>query len=112
MNQTWKKRWIAALRGGKYQQGRGQLRHEGQHCCLGVLCDITEPDGWQTVEQRTEIGDLLIRRQEQHRGHAVMVGPSVAAKAQLDYADEKVLMEMNDGGVPFDRIADYIEENL
>jgi hypothetical protein len=33
--------WAAALRSGKYKQGKGWLRKDDRFCCLGVLCDIT-----------------------------------------------------------------------
>lgn len=35
-----KKRWVAALRSGKYKQGKGTLLAGGKYCCLGVLCEI------------------------------------------------------------------------
>lgn len=39
------KKWIKALRSGKYKQGQGTLKQynrkgEAQHCCLGVLCEL------------------------------------------------------------------------
>lgn len=39
------KKWIKALRSGKYKQGQGTLkqyntRGQVQHCCLGVLCEL------------------------------------------------------------------------
>ena len=34
--------WIAALRSGKYEQGRMSLCSGGQFCCLGVLAEITD----------------------------------------------------------------------
>lgn len=34
-------KWVAALRSGKYKQGRQYLRtFEDNYCCLGVLCEI------------------------------------------------------------------------
>lgn len=37
------KRWVKALRSGKYKQGRGQLRsRDGRYCCLGVLCELSK----------------------------------------------------------------------
>jgi len=39
--------WTNALRSGKYEKGRGNLKSENEetgnatYCCLGVLCDIT-----------------------------------------------------------------------
>ena len=41
-----KERWIEALESGKYTQGRGQLRLQDSFCCLGVLCDLVNPNGW------------------------------------------------------------------
>jgi hypothetical protein len=30
------KKWVAALRSGRFDQGRGRLCIDGKHCCLGV----------------------------------------------------------------------------
>lgn len=41
MKASIKKKWLEALRSGKYQQGRGQLKCMGErYCCLGVLTDL------------------------------------------------------------------------
>jgi len=40
MNKRIKKLWIAALRGGNYNQTTGTLRDDDGYCCLGVLCDV------------------------------------------------------------------------
>jgi hypothetical protein len=44
MNQEIKKKWVAALRSGKYKQGTGKLKKStpdgDRFCCLGVLCDL------------------------------------------------------------------------
>lgn len=44
------KKWIKALRSGKYKQGRGYLarynkKKELRYCPLGVLCDLAVKDG-------------------------------------------------------------------
>lgn len=45
------RKWIAALRSGKYNQGRCYLRSKTDHfCCLGVLCDLYYPDGWEDTD--------------------------------------------------------------
>ena len=41
------KKWVRALRSGKYKQGTGVLEHvdnkgKSSFCCLGVLCKITK----------------------------------------------------------------------
>jgi len=41
MNKRIKSKWLKALRSGKYEQGKYNLRDsENKYCCLGVLCDI------------------------------------------------------------------------
>ena len=49
MKQNIMKKWIKALRSGKYKQGEGTLKQydskgQAQHCCLGVLCDLYNQD--------------------------------------------------------------------
>ena len=39
------KKWVKALRSGKFNQGTGTLKQynskgQPQHCCLGVLCEL------------------------------------------------------------------------
>jgi hypothetical protein len=41
MNPEVKAGWIAALRSGKYEQGKSYLHRGNEYCCLGVLCEIT-----------------------------------------------------------------------
>lgn len=43
---TLKTKWIEALRSGKYRQTREILKDGKGYCCLGVLCDVTQPDRW------------------------------------------------------------------
>lgn len=47
MKTTWpklpkafKKKWVAALRSGKFEQGQCTLRDGKQYCCLGVACAV------------------------------------------------------------------------
>ena len=40
MKKTIKKKWLAALRSGKYKQTEGMLKNKEGFCCLGVLCDL------------------------------------------------------------------------
>ena len=47
-------KWLTALESGEYTQARGMLRDsEDNFCCLGVMCDIVQPDHWvkTTVKQ-------------------------------------------------------------
>ena len=38
------KKWIVALRSGKYNQIKGRLNDSRGFCCLGVACDILIPE--------------------------------------------------------------------
>ncbi len=41
MNKKIKAQWVAALKSGKYKQGKNKLRTRvGSFCCLGVLCNL------------------------------------------------------------------------
>lgn len=49
MDKTIMKKWVKALRSGKYKQGRGTLcqvdkKGNESFCCLGVLCDLYNKD--------------------------------------------------------------------
>lgn len=40
-----RKKWIQALRSGKFKQGMNYLEKNGKHCCLGVACRVIQPKG-------------------------------------------------------------------
>ena len=40
------RKWVEALRSGKYKQTRGALRDGDAFCCLGVACDISGTGKW------------------------------------------------------------------
>lgn len=44
---SYMKAWIEALRSGKYEQGESSLRNGDKMCCLGVACDVIDPEGWE-----------------------------------------------------------------
>lgn len=47
MDAKLKAQWLDALRSGEYKQGKEMLRtQDNSYCCLGVLCDVVDPDGW------------------------------------------------------------------
>lgn len=50
--------WVRALRSGKYEkQTDGYLRCGDAFCCLGVLCDLENPDGWKATDLPPLSGD-------------------------------------------------------
>lgn len=40
LERNFKRRWVAALRSGKYKQTVGNLYDGGGFCCLGVMCAL------------------------------------------------------------------------
>lgn len=121
MNKKIKKKWLAALRSGKYKQAKGKLRRsipntsQYKHCCLGVLCDI----------YRKETG----KGEFNSTGHYVIDGEygyGILPEAVRDWAGlTRSNPEVKYGGgnmciasvndmekVGFERIADLIEESL
>lgn len=48
-----KRDWVAALRSGKYEQGKDSLLSDNGYCCLGVLCKLQGID-----DAHLEFGDF------------------------------------------------------
>lgn len=118
MNSEIKKLWLAALRGQgpkKYKQGAGGLRNlSDEYCCLGVLCDVVDPEGWARVESWPDWPNWL------HRDAHGVLSEEVYKKAGLlvpnPYVRINGLVETlayhNDAGNSFEVIAKAIEEQL
>lgn len=102
MDAEMKETWLAALRSGKYKQGKWNLRSEGlgeepHFCCLGVLCEATGAT-YKACEAVKKVYDDC--------------GLLVNYGGIPQYEVER-LWTMNDrDGMPFEEIADWIEENL
>lgn len=93
-----KKKWIKALRSGKYKQARKKLLSPktGGMCCLGVLCHISGVSREVLLDHNPDVdGDGL--------------------GAEFNYLSRPLrheLAQKNDGGSSFKTIANYIEKNL
>lgn len=88
MNKTFKRKWVKALRSGRYEQGQSCLKQGDRFCCLGVLCQITNARNWNS--------------------HA-MPTSSQLKRFGLDNDVSLTLASMNDAGSTFKQIAKYIE---
>ena len=97
MKTALKQKWVQALRSGKYEQGSGRLREDDCFCCIGVLADILDPAGWND---------------DWWNGQDCTLTDDGCDTAELDAQAHDHLTEMNDNGMPFPKIADWIEENL
>lgn len=99
MRKEVKDAWVAALRSGKYKQGKMALCSAEKFCCLGVLVDINlEPlnMAWNVdIDPRAGILPL---------GLGQVLG--------IDLATQTRLAQLNDEGWAFEEIAHEIEESL
>lgn len=107
-------KWVAALRSGKFQQGRRKLVQtapNGQklHCCLGALCAISP---WKNTYDRMSWGStnnkVLPEKIRRWAGMASSTGEMTLGTGRITTA----LSMMNDRRCfSFDEIADSIETN-
>lgn len=105
LHPVFKKKWLAALRSGKYKQGRGYLleiddQGNKTYCCLGVACKVVRI-GDQYLDSELITQDMVR-----------------APKMLMSGKHVDVLTQMNDGGTAgiirknFKQIANWIEKNL
>lgn len=131
INKELVKKWVEALRSGKYKQGRSALRNrDNEFCCLGVLCDISKQDlgiDWKLDDEiyyMEELGGVLPDKVWEYLGKGV-----TNYKVEISTTNSKIpsslfgegvllknyvyLVTLNDCyGVSFERIADIIEEEF
>ena len=119
MNKTIKKRWLAALRGEKYKQGKRALQtSDGKFCCLGVLCDLykkTAEGKRQNAEwQKSEDGFMFFTEVQQQENYLPQVVVKWAGlRGHNPMAGGEVLSHLNDQtSEGFRGIANRIEEEL
>jgi hypothetical protein len=132
MKTTVAKKWVKALRSGKFKQGtnflKTSVKNKVNHCCLGVLCELYDQEQKRKhkkrLNQTTEriyhyVDDKLCYRID----NRVDVLPKAVQKwagindnsgnvsfiNRVTFAYES-LVDMNDGGCTFNRIAKVIEK--
>lgn len=98
MDKEFLKKWVEALRSGKYKQGQNCLRKGDTYCCLGVACDVINPDDWEFDRGAWTW----------NKGYLFM--PS---RFGMTHGFQTSLSKMNDEeGKNFDEIAMFIETHL
>lgn len=133
MNKNIAKKWVKALRSGKYKQGDGYLKitdcsGDSCHCCLGVLCELYNEEQKRSKKKQIRVHEVewdgisVIRFGQGKNDRGVTVLP----KNVQDWAGMKTesgtaegfplwatdLAELNDSGADFDSIATTIENNV
>lgn len=129
MDKKIKRRWLRALRSGKYTQCQGSLHlKDDGFCCLGVLCDVLKKD-FKNVDWEDSgyfrYGDS---NEEECRffGCQGLLPKEIAKRSKLESRDPEVIIgkdedgyyklmplsKLNDEGKPFKEIADLIAKSL
>jgi len=114
MNPEFKQKWVDALRSGEYKQGTGELHNieADTYCCLGVVCEVIKPKGWDGLCLTGLDRDGEFARLQN------FLTQDVLDLLNVTETQASILWQMNDGFVivdqpkSFDEIATYIEENL
>ena len=99
------KAWVAALRSGKYAQGKNLLRTAtGRFCCLGVACELAAEAG--VIASFTDGGYGI---EHENKVLPEQVINWLGLRNDAGYYGGNSLAQMNDSGATFDNIADLIE---
>lgn len=72
MPKSIRRKWLNALRSGKYKQGKGALEKDGKYCCLGVLQCVVDGD----VERSSKGGSLGFPSGKWLKKNAIYFGDS------------------------------------
>jgi hypothetical protein len=106
------RKWVEALRSGKYQQTTGALCRDGKYCCLGVACEVAIENGVLVVRRGT--GENVVRydSREGVLPWAVLEWLGIDEKdPELGKSQSMVASDWNDHvRADFTKIADLIEE--
>lgn len=111
MNRRIQRRWLSALRSGKYKQTFHTLMStdiDGRpcHCALGVLCASLPPGFGKWNGER---GSITYKDIESMFG----LPQSLMTKIGLTIDEHKKICQLNDSRKwTFDKIADYIERKI
>lgn len=118
MNGKVKKKWIRALRSGRFKQAHDSLRTEDGFCCLGVLCDLYRQET-KRGEWRDDIENgFVFHPSARAKSADTTLPPSVMRWAGLREDDPRVgdsdshLSGVNDSGRTFAQIAAMIQADL
>lgn len=129
------KKWVKALRSGKFKQGAGNLkqynsRGVAQHCCLGVLCELYNQE-MKKNKKKSLPEKVCDNDSDFSHGYSRFGGKKEDLPKEVkdwagmknslgkfqtnevdEYGDrEECLADLNDMGQKFKTIADIIEKN-
>ena len=113
--------WVEALRSGKYKQAKDYLKTKKGHCCLGVLCELSQKVKFTEHPQTSNsyaiksgehiFSSVLPIEIMNEFGLSDKQGYPKDRLLEIDGDTYEGLADANDKGVPFNKLADWIEEN-
>lgn len=106
MKKAIKKKWLKALRSGKYKQTEDKLKDKKGFCCLGVLCDIHRKENKKRWLHNSYYDEDLTLPEE-----IVSWSGLPSYNPIIDYRSN-TLADLNDEGKTFEEIADVIEKQF
>ena len=116
-----RKKWIAALRSGKYTQGVFKLQEDNRFCCLGVSCKVAEEHGIELAYDTDENNEIVLLGDDLSEQEDVMGWLGFKNYHGYRYGHGKTgsIIYLNDGSNnhkiephSFAEIADIIEKNI
>lgn len=108
------RKWVEALRSGKYQQGQNRLatvEPDGiKYCCLGIACDLYKQEHPEFPVEQVKTFILHLVYGSDIEGYALpkVVNEWLGLKLYGDW-DHGSLAGRNDSGISFAAITDIIE---
>lgn len=111
LNKKFKRKWVNALRSGKYKQGDSFLLEStnNTHCCLGVACAISNIPK-DELDFKNYIDSSIVKFNAKTLNASDKAALNAISKDQ-DLQDR--LADFNDGSrLSFKWIASWIEKNL
>ena len=107
MNPKWKEAWVKELRTTEKAQGLQCLRSDtDEFCCLGVLADQMDPDGWDWEEPHPGDGLHL------HNGTSRVLAVDLSVAAGLNGRQGPLTLLNDTHKLTFPQIADMVEHYL
>jgi len=126
MNIKVMKKWVKALRSGKFKQTQGTLKQydskgNAKHCCLGVLCELyndemrknkkkTLPETVKAYNNFYPDGYCSFDGHEGDLPKKVMKWAGLETNYGLYSRHKNSLVDWNDNGHSFNKIANIIEK--
>jgi hypothetical protein len=107
-----KKRWTDALRSGQYIRAQTVLRTPCGYCCLGVLLDVVDPNGWTNPYPNIMIHRKGKSNKDDEMGGENYIADEVLADLGMSERVQGILSVGNDDDDwSFERTADWIDEH-